>query len=233
MRVRKSCIIIVCFSVLLFSAIGVVADTEEDDKDDVWHFVYPYWQTQTVGNQANVDIKEISAEISEDQITLSMTLWPDGAFERSDYEAAVYLMFYNTSDAYYWMSYVDTVGQEEPVGFAWGILLEGGGLQALGEVVVTDNVISSTLNITGEDTTALEFYGTAQLWEKYGTGDQYTADAWVDWIGDFSMDLDFDPGSNNNNDGTIKEKDDGTPGFEAIALLTAVAVALILIKRRR
>jgi len=243
MKLWKSSMLFLGVAILILSSLSVCAETESDTQGDVWHFIYPYWQTQTIENKPNVDIKEISADISGDQITLSITLWPGGAFERSEYDAAVYVMFYNTSDAYYWMTYVDAVEQEEPVGLAWGILLEGGGLPAIGEVTVNDNILSSTLNITGEDTTALEFYGTAWLWEKYGTAEQYTGEQWVDWVGDYEFTGEIDPGDgdgdgdgngNGGGDGNGDGDGDGTtPGFEALALIAAVAIALIILRRRK
>ena len=126
MKLWKSSLFVLGILILILTSISVSAITEQDSQSDVWHFIYPYWQSQTIGNQPNVDIKEISADIIGDEITLSMTLWEGGSFDRTEYEAASYVMFFNTSDAYYMMSYVDAVEPENPVGVAIGVSLGGG-----------------------------------------------------------------------------------------------------------
>ena len=69
MKGRKLIILLTSFFVLTLSAFTVCGVTESDDQGDVWHYVFPYYQSQTVSDRPNSDIKEISAEISGDQIT--------------------------------------------------------------------------------------------------------------------------------------------------------------------
>jgi len=61
MIIWKSSLLIIGLCVLVLSSMTAVAETESDTQGDVWHFVYPYWQEQTIDNQPNVDIKEIKA----------------------------------------------------------------------------------------------------------------------------------------------------------------------------
>ncbi len=152
MKLWKSNLLIIGIIVLFLSSIIATAETETDAQGDVWHFVYPYWEKQTIDDQPNIDIKEIKAEVSGDQITLSMSLWPGGAFTRSQYEKAAYIMFFNTTDAWYMLSYVDIVG--EPVGgSAMGTSLTGSYSPpiSISDVTVNGDTISATLEKVGDD----------------------------------------------------------------------------------
>ena len=114
-----------------------------------------------------------------------MTLWPGGTFTRGQYGYAYYIMFYNTSDAYYTLSYSDLTG-EESGGMAMGYSLGGDtpSFTAADEVVVDGNTISATMDKVGEDTTTTELYGLTWVWEGYGE-DQWDYDHWHDWAGDY------------------------------------------------
>lgn len=234
MKLWKISMLIIGISVIALSSLTASAETESDAQDDVWHYVFPYYQSQAVANQPNSDIKEISAEISGDQITLSMTLWPGGTFTRGEYGYASYMMFYNTSDAYYTLSYGDLVDTEAG-GMAMGYSLVGYTPPMItGEVVVNGNTISATMDKVGTDTTTTELYGLSWIWEGSGA-DQYDLDHWHDWVGDYEGGLAFDPGTSEDGTddtgtGTTEPK---TPGFEIITLIAAIAIALILLRKRK
>ena len=227
-------------SVLVLSSMSAVAETESDPQGDVWHFVYPYWQEQTIDNQPNVDIKEIKAETSGAQITLSMSLYPGGTFSRGDNFYAMYVMFYNTSDAYYMMTYGDTQG-EDPIGNAIGFSLDGSYMPSTAEVTVNGDTISATMDTVGDDTTTAGFYGTAWMFEEY-YGEELTHDQWHDWVGDYDWAPDFDPGGDGDGDGDSDGDGDGdsgapptpkTPGFETLAVIAALGIAFIVLKRKK
>ena len=268
MKLKRIIVLMVCLLALLLSSMNASAITESDGQSDVWHFVMPYWQDQTVSNQPNVDIKEIKAEESGDQVTLSMTLWTGGTFVSSGNIYVAYIMFYNISDAWYQMSYAFSPGQE-PLSIGMGTSTEG--MPSFGDVTVSDNgeMISTTLDKVGEDTTTVELYGTATLFEEQGG----QAEQWFDWVGDYIWDPDTgpitgpdtEPGTNDdvtcwqcneNNEsvsqtfpaGTVCGEGDaedypydaeptcgggGTPGFETLTLLAALAIAFILLRRRK
>lgn len=246
MKLWKSSVLIIGIAVLLFSSMTVTAETESDAQGDVWHFVYPYWEKQTIDDQPNVDIKEIKAEVSGDQITLSMTLWPGGTFSRSQYEKTAYIMFYNTSDAYYMMSYTDIIGGS-PSGGAFGFSLDPNGsyFPSSAEVTVNGNILNATMNKVGEDTIAEELWGTAWIFEDY-SGGEYTHDQWFDWVGDYTWDPDFEPedgdgddtegdgdGTNGNGSEENGDTSNGTPGFEVLVLLAAIGAIFIILRRRK
>lgn len=196
MKTRKKSIIFLAATILLIAiSTTVIAETESDAQGDVWHFEYPYWQSQTVSDQPNIDIKEIKAEVSGDEIRLSMTLWPGGSFSCSQYEYAGYQMYYNTSDAYYVMSYFDIAGVD-PISSAIGISIDGKNNHSNAEVTVNGNTINTTLDQVGEDTTKVEFYGTAWMYENYppriSHDGQSLSDSWHDWVGDYSWNPNID-----------------------------------------
>jgi hypothetical protein len=228
MKLWKSSILIIGIGVLVISSMSAVAKTESDPQNDVWHYVFPYYQSQAV-SQPNSDIKELKAEISGDQITLSMTLWPGGTFSRGQYGHASYMMFYNTSDAYYTLAYGDLTG-EEAGGYAMGYSLDGSyPLPSSAEVTVNGDTISATMDKVGNDTTTTELYGLTWVWEGYGA-EQYNLAHWHDYAGDYEKDLGFDPGGNGGNGAPHPS---GTPGFEVLTLIAALGVAFIILRRRK
>jgi len=240
MRIWKSSLLIIGLSVLVLSSMTAVAETESDPQGDVWHYVFPYYASDTVNDQPNSDIQEISADISGDQITLSMTLWPGGTFTRGSYGYASYIMFYNTSDAWYTMTYGDLTG-EDVGGMAMGYSLGGyTPPMTTGEVVVNGNTISATMDKVGDDTTTTELYGLTWVWEGYGV-DQYNLDHWHDWVGDYEWAPELDPGNGGGNGGNGNggNGDDtttppsGTPGFETLAVIAALGVTFIILRRRK
>lgn len=238
-------------AVLFVLSSTVSAETESDPQGDVWHFVYPYWNQQTIDDKPNIDIKEIKAEFNGDQITLSIVLWPGGTFSRGQNEHAAYVMSFNTSDAYYMMSYSDIAG-ETAAGGAFGMSLEGTSLPSSGEVTVNDNILSATLEKVGEDTSKMEFWGTAWIYEEYGA-EQYLNDAWFDWVGDYDWAPEFAPDEDDDqeekdpgDDETDGEEDEGdggngedstnggsSPGFELILLLAAFAIIIIVYRKKK
>jgi hypothetical protein len=259
MMAKGKYLIIITISIMTMLALSttVSAETESDPQGDVWHFIYPYWNQQTISDKPNVDIKEIKAEVSGDQITLSIVLWPGGTFSRGDYEHVAYVMFFNTSDAFYMMSYADSIGQVA-TGSALGMSLDMNGtyLPSAGDAIVTDNVLSATLNKAGDDTTSMEFWGTAYMYEHYGA-EQYLNDAWFDWVGDYDWDpeLESDDGTDDEDsddeepDEGADDEDEGTngedstngdgssssssPGFELILLIAAFAIIVIIYRKKK
>jgi len=236
MNIRKTSIIVI--GAVVFLAIGSTASAEvdTDDQNDVWHWSPPHWVAQAV-SQPNIDIKEISAEVTDTQLTLTLTLWPGGEFNRSDKDAAVYWVYYNTSDAMYYMSYSDTVNSgSQGVAFGMNTAGVGGYIPSVGEVQVTDTSLHCTLNLTGNVTVATDFYAFSWLVEDYQQMDYYAGEGWYDWAGDIDAPGEIEDGT--NGDGTNGGDDDGTgqkgtPGFELAVLLAAIILAGLVIRRRK
>jgi hypothetical protein len=227
--------------IIIISNLVATAEKEEDDKDDVWHYVNPYYQPQTVNNQPNIDIKEIKTEIEGIKITLSMTLWPGGIFSRGQYKYASYLVFYNTSDAWYSLTYSDLDG-EKPTGFALGYSKANFTPPITsGEVIINGSTISVTMDKVGENTTTTDFYGLSWVWDEYGE-ERYTRDHWHDWVGNYEWNPELDPGSvgdnesdKSDNNGEINDQktSGNTPGLELTAIFSALAITYIILRRNK
>jgi hypothetical protein len=254
MKINRTIFLILGITLFLFlSTITVSAETKTDPQGDVWHYVYPFYQSQTVTDQPNSDIKEIKAETSGSQITLSMTLWPGGTFSRGSYGYASYIMYYNTSDAWYTLTYGDITG-EEVGGMAMGYSLGSYNPPfTSAEVTVNGNTISATLDKVGDDTTTTELYGLAWIWEGYGT-EQYDLDHWHDWVGDYDWTPTLDPddeepdgddgdgqdgegGNGQNGDGSTGDGNGGgdgkSPGFEIISLIIGITILIFVYRRKK
>mgnify|MGYP003566027403 CR=1 FL=1 len=74
--------------------------------------------------------------------------------------------------------------------------------------------------------------------------EKYLRDSWHDWIGDYSWNPEFEPGDEDEDDDEIiappqdnqttsKKEDKGTPGFEAVAVIVAIAITFILLRKKK
>lgn len=270
MKLWKCSLLFVGVTVLLMSSLTVSASTVSDDQEDVLHFINGYYE-QTPVSKPSIDIQEISADISGDEITLTVTLWPGGTFNRGDDQGIILLLYYNTSDATYIMTYTDYIGIGA-IGATLGAPIGTGGyIPSSGEVVINGNTLTSTLNKVGDDETAIAFCAITHLWEYYGTAEQYTGQHWTDIIGDFPYTIDYAPnggdsdgdgdgdgdgtgdgdgdsdgdgagdgdgdgdgtGGDGDGDGDEDGSGSGTPGFETLAVIAALGVALIILRRKK
>ena len=106
----------------------------------------------------------------------------------------------------------------------------------VGNVTISGNTLSAVFNVMG-DTTTVELWGWAAEYTNYLS--QTTNEWWGDWAPNSK--LPFTPGTGGNTDGnnTDGNNTDGnntgtkTPGFEVIPVIAAVAIAAILLRRRR
>jgi len=239
MKICKISILIFYAAIILILAtMNVTAEIASDEQGDVRYYEPPYWKTQNVTNQPNVDIKEISAVIKDDKITLSMTLWPDGLFNRSENEYVVYRLFVNTSDAMYQILYTDAAGEGAATGIASGILIEDiGGAPLINNISVNSSTINSTLDLIGESTTVGDLIGTAWMYEYFDPMEQENGKQWLDYIGNYDFTGEFEPVVDEEDDKEDEdeevEEDKGIPGFEIIIVIFAIVATLIIMRRRK
>ena len=232
MKLWKSSLVFVSMGILLLSSFTVSAVTEQDMTGDVVHATWAnnVWGYADVGTKSNIDITDVSADISNGKLTLSLTVV--GPVVQSENYA--YVVWFNTSDANYTMIYSGFGGQQ--TGISLGIPKNIGDYQNMSTGTVSlegTTTLRTTLNVSGSDTTKLSLYGTAYEYTGNPSENQY-GEYWADVAGDYT---DFQhtpsngepPGNGNNTDGGSK----GTPGFELVALLSAAAIAFVLLRRRR
>jgi len=242
MKLWKSSILFVSVAVMLLSSMAVSADkTESDPTGDVAHWEYTTGQwgwNYNIGNKPNIDITELSYFMSGPQLTLILKVV--GTIQSS--ELNWYWVYLNTSDATYWMSWMEGEGG----GMAMNI--EEGSMQwdLEPEITVSGNTLSCTFDVVGSD------YSNAELW-GYSTEYVEAGDMNSEWWGDWAPEThspfwgeggdDDDGGDGDDNDGGDGDDNDGgssgssgssgTPGLEAIAVLAAVGISLIILRRRK
>ena len=144
MKFWKSSIIFVSVAVLLLSSMAVSAETktETDATGDVFH-----WQITETGfnweysaDKPNIDITEMSCDVSDGTITLSLTV--AGTIENS--ELITYVLYYNSENS----SYSATYSNGE--GYSYYSTSTGGGVGSA-PVIVSGNTLSYTFDGNIED----------------------------------------------------------------------------------
>ncbi len=231
MKLRSIGLVIVSLAILLGSSFTVAATSISDGTGDVWHYskLGTVWSWGgNVGNKPNIDIKEISYEINDGKITLKMEV--TGSIQTSD--KIGYWLWYNSTDATYWLSYANGTG----TGF--GMKKSGLNFTSADNVSVSGDTLSVVLDALG-DTSNVELWGWA--WEYTNSLDFTTNEWWGDWVPNSKFP--FTPGTDgtdgtdgtNGTDGNQNgnQSGSGTPGFELVFVIAAVAVALILLRKRR
>jgi hypothetical protein len=229
MKLRSYGIVIVSLLILLGSCFTAAATSVSDGTGDVWHWTNTgtAWSwVGNVGNKPNVDIKEISYEVNDAKITLKLEV--AGSIQTSD--KVGYYLWYNSTDTVYTMTYMN--GQGGAYGVKGGNFMNSSYTQ---NVTISGDTLSAVLDVVG-DTSQVELWGMAV---EYTTFRDTTAEWWGDWAPNSK--LPFTPGTGGNTDGnnTDDNTNDGnntgkkTPGFEVIPVIAAVAIAAILLRRRR
>jgi PGF-CTERM protein len=222
MKLRKSSMCLVGFAVLVLSCFTASASSITDGTNDIWHWT----QTGTtwswvgnVGNKPNIDITEVSYSVNDNKITISLQV--SGDIQTSD--KVVYWVFYNSTDTQYWLSYTNDSGN--------GFGMKGMNFTSEQNVTISDGKLSVVLDALG-DTSKVDLWGYA--WEYTTTLGSQTGEWWGDWAPNEKFTHDTGtPGDSETpgNDSSPPEKK--TPGFEVVAVIAAVAIALILIRRRQ
>ena len=216
-----------------------------DDTGDVYHWKLTdntwAWE-QYAGQKDNIDITSVDYSIDESQVTLTMTV--AGTIENS--QNIFYYMILVGESGNYQAYYTNENG-------IWtgtdGFSGEGG--------LLTDPVIGNTFTATftiNNPSASYDVYGyaleysnlsdasTSEWWADYApmehapwyagdddTGDDDTGD---DDAGDDDTG-DDDTGDNGTSGGDEGGDDKGTPGFELLTIVAALAVAFIILKRRK
>jgi len=206
MKLRNSSIVIISLLILLCSCFTAAATSISDGTGDVWHWTQSIsgtgwaWQ-RNIGNKPNIDIKEISYNVNENKITLSLKV--SGIIQTSD--KVVYYIFYNTTDAKYLLSYLD--GDGVGYGMKSTTNFTTAGDYTVGNVTVSGDTISVVLDVLG-DTSKVELWGYAA---EYTTVGNQTAEWWGDWAPDdqapYDADTDGTDGTDTDGDGILDSVD--------------------------
>ncbi|MFO8077246.1 MAG: hypothetical protein R6U21_01190 [Thermoplasmatota archaeon] len=241
-------ILVLPISLVLLAAIGatVTAESVTDPTGDVYHWKYTDttwgWDTN-IGDKPNIDITDLTYTINGDQVTLSMNV--AGTIASS--EGISYTIWLNTTDSYY------TAGWTNGEGYGMGVSTEEGSYEMdfEPEISVSGNTITVTFDTVGTFTGIDAFWGFSQ--EFYDSSEGMAGEYWADWApesyswyeGDDTNgdDTDGDTSGETDDSGDTGETSDdgtntntpppsGTPGFELIALITAFAAIVFILKKR-
>ena len=233
--------------VLVFSSYAVSAETQTDPSGDVYHWKMTdsIWSWEpSVDSKPNIDITELTYTPNGNQLTLTMTV--AGNIENSDKIA--YIAWVNTTDAYYWLYWMN--GQSTSM----AINTQEGSTQfdKDPDVTVNGGTITCVFDVVGTDIASSEFWGYAAEYTNFGV---MTQDWWGDWIpgtyapfwgqegegddegeGDGEGDDEGEGDGEGETDGEDSgngENGSGSPGFEVIGVITALAIAIIILRKRK
>ncbi len=245
-------IIALPISLVLLAAIGatVTAESVTDPTGDVYHWQYTDttwgWDTN-IGDKPNIDITDLTYSVTGDQLTLSMKV--AGTIASS--EGITYTIWLNTTDSYY------TAGWANGEGFGMGVSTEEGSYEMdfEPEISASGNTITVTFDTVGTFTAIDAFWGFSQEFHDLSEG--MAGEYWADWApesyawyeGGSSSGDSGDTGGDDTGDDTSGETGDtgetgddgtnintpppsGTPGFELLALITAFAAIVFILKKK-
>jgi len=240
MKIGKYVFILGAVIMLSLTPISSTADTISDPTDDVYHHTWTNNVESYVvstSDKPNIDITELTYTVEGSTLTVNMKV--DGAFQTSN--LYVYSIVYNSSDGIYSFTYA--LGIATAIGMTDGGIVQGtasvNGDTFTGTIEIDETgTMSSIVGIAYEylvdyttviDPTTYDFYldyvpGTLAPWY---TGDDDTGD---DDTGD---DDTGDDDTGDDDTETDDGDDNGTPGFELLAVIAALAIALIILKRRK
>ena len=223
MKLWKSSMCLVGIAALVLSCFTVsAANITEDGTNDIWHYAQSgtTWSWGgNVGDKSYIDITEVSYSVNENKLILMLKV--DGTIQSS--EKVIYYAFYNSTDTQYSLVWSNGTG------YGWAI--KEGSYDPGQNITVSVGKISVEFNVLG-DTSDVELWGYAVEYTTLGS--QTTNEWWGDWAPDEKFTYDTGtPGDDQTpgNDSSSPEKK--TPGFEVVPVIAAVAIALILLRRRR
>ncbi len=233
MKRRSYGLVTISLLILLGSCFTAAATSISDGTNDIWHWTNTgtTWSwVGNIGNKPNIDIKEISYEVNGDKITLKMEV--EGNIQTSD--KVIYWVWFNSTDSSYWLSFTNGNG----TGF--GMKKTGMNFTSSQNVIISEDTMSVVLDALG-DTSNVDLWGYAA---EYTTVGDTTSEWWGDWVPNDKFGYDTGDDGTVDTNGTVDGTDDGsdtggsdsgtsTPGFELIFAVAAVAVALILLRKRR
>lgn len=252
-KVNMKKIFAIAMGLLLLSLLGisVSAETVTDQTSDVYHWhqsAGSYGWEANVGNKPNIDIEEVSYDLNNDKLTLSIKVV--GTISSS--EMVSYWCSLNSSNSNYYF------GWEQGTGTGFGISSEGSYQMVEPEITVSDDTLTAIFDKVGTLDTGVEFYGWSAEYTSYGdTSNEW----WGDWAPESYAAYDGADSEDNSNtddatngddtdntdsetvnpvaaDGDNQNKEDSTdipsdtPGFGFIALITALAAIVLIFKKK-
>ena len=216
-------------------SVSAASDPVNDPIGDVYHWKYTEttwsWK-QSTDEKPNIDIKMLEY-VFEDSI-LMLTMEVVGTIQ--DSERIGYMVYLNSTEINYWMHYSNGDGN------AFWLKLSGMEFgEGFVEITAEGNKLIATFPDISEEPTNVQLWGYA--YEYSNPDDMQTSEWWGDWapgsyapfygIDDDDDDDDDDDQPNGVDNGDDEQPSPSTPGFEVFALIAAIGIALVLLKRRK
>ena len=228
--------------VLIGASYSVAAEAATDPTGDVWHHpnngIVGSW-SGTVDNKPNIDITNITGTVNGGNLTINLTV--AGSIENSTY--VIYGANCNTSYVFCHIDWYNGVGSSSQAIPREHTVMNNGIFH------VSGNTISVVFPILDTPTApVVDVWGTATEYTHTGPGTT-TYEYWEDWapnskipfntttIGNTGNTTSGTSGNTNGgNTGTTTGGNNAgkkTPGFEIFPVLVAVAIAALVVRRRR
>jgi hypothetical protein len=220
---KKILVMLICFAFIATVGITVSAqsDTIRDPTGDVMQYRWQdgrYGWSMNVGNKPNIDITEVKYSVSDNKVTLSLTV--DGMISYS--EEVGYNAYLVTEDSNYYFMWLDGEG----IGMATSTGDGTSNMDMNPEIVATGDTITATYEIIGTFSTVEEFYGTTTEYTVIG---DTSSEWWTDWAPNEQSPY---QAADQTGHSDPTNPTGGTPGFELFALIAAFAAVVFIIKKR-
>jgi LPXTG-motif cell wall-anchored protein len=220
MKIRKSRLILICIVITVVLSNLVSALEITDPENDVDHIIKDPYSIEPVSSKPNLDVTKVTCSIDGGVVTLSLTV--KGEIE--DDSSITYYVEYECSDASYQFTYTNGNLNSKSSSIAGGESTMVG--TATGHLIDPANTITAAFNVVGTGGTDGELYGYA--------GDDFPLGVDEYWMDNTVVDDGGPPnggGQGTNGDGNTGGS--GTPGFEAMAVIAALGIALIIFRKRK
>ncbi len=217
MKMKKSSILYLAGFILILSSVSVNA--ESDPTGDIYRFNGPdatiLWEFY--GEKEHIDVTDASFSISGSDITVSLTVSDSIS---NDQTIKYYFLLKTNPTSYYAFDYTN----EDSMATGNGDL--SGYVDTNPDYSISADRTTISYTFTDVDTT-LDYTIKAYAVEFETYGITY-GPAWYDYVPD--SEASYYSGGNGNKNSSPQT---GTPGFEALAVIAALGIGFIILKRRK
>jgi len=249
MEMIKKSFLVMVVGILLIGMCGTVsAEDITDEKNDIYCYTMNMQtqqytlSSQNVGDKGHIDIVSGSYEVNGNTLTMSMTV-DEKIPSNSLTSICTYILYYgdpdNVQNGWHTATYTGLYNAYQTI--------EGGtpnSGELTGDLISADGkTFTASFDITTTDP-SFEFWATAMevvidMENMDPENPQFETKTYVDvapfgpgeWAGSTFMGAGGVAGGSTSNDDD--DDGDGSPGFEMLAVIAAIGVALIILRRRK
>ena len=215
MKLRKSRLILICIVITVVLSNLVSALEITDPENDVDYIIQDPYSIEQVSTKPNLDITKVTYSAEGGVVTLSITV--KGEIEDGD--SITYYVEYECSDATYQYTYNNGNVNARSSNNNGDINHDA----STGHSISPTNTLSVTFDVVGTGRTDGKLYGYA--------GDDFPPLGVNEYWMDNTEDINDEGSGNGGNNGTPPTPK--TPGFETLAVIAALGIAFIFLRRRK